>query len=353
MILIAACGEGTVARQDDATARRQAVTARERLIQAMSQRAAGASRVIYYDTLAELLPNTKYQVGSGPARSLTEAAVVGRIADVRRGLGFYMPDGDAPRGTETDFDDPRVMWRTVHATVAIESVVAGEIRQSDPVTVGFAFGHTPDFSDIERGLKDLGRVVLLLNKSPVFDYNLDVYGTATDGELVGLVDDDGRITLPFAGDAEGTLLRDSGTVDALRHAAGRPESTIYLDESGTRRPSRSPTPRPSSTPSFTITTQPDPVRHGEEAIITISGRAYGGRHLSWWSIEYGDGMGVGRSPGCVAKPSHEPAVDDDQYTEHVPYTWDEPGTYTLTVKLSAPCRTDIPSHTVTTEIAVQ
>lgn len=223
-------------RQEDAAVRERAASSRGGLVQAMSQRAASGSRLQTYLTLAELLPNTKFQWGAGPARALTEASVLGRITDVQRGLGFYLPDGDAPRGTATDFDDPRVMWRTVHATVDIERLLAGDVQQRDEITVGFAFGHTPDFSTIERGLKDFGRVVLFLDRSPVFDYDLTVYGTSADGSLIGLVDADGRITLPLVGDAEAPgLLRDSGTIDALIQAANRPESTVQLDESGSRK----------------------------------------------------------------------------------------------------------------------
>ena len=202
---------------------------------AMRQRGASASRLQPpYRSLAELLPNTKYQWPDAKPKALIEAAVVGRISDVERGRGFYLPDGDAPRGTPTDFDDPRALWRTVHATVEVDQAIAGQLP-AGRVVVGFAFGHEPPFEDIKRGLEVTGRVLVFLERSPVFDYADFVYGVPIDGTLLGVVDDDGRITLPAAEPADQKLLDGASTLQDLVDAARRPERVIRVDHDNVRQ----------------------------------------------------------------------------------------------------------------------
>ena len=148
-------------------------------------------------------------------------------------------------------------------------------------------------------------------------------------------------------------------VAALTAACGAGTAEVRV------RASDSPSP-PGATPSatsgdetasFTITTEPAPARPGQEAVITISGRAYGGRHLSWTTFDYGDGrLMSSRQAGCAAGgPPPEPPIANDAYLERETYTWAEPGTYPVTVTLSTQCRPtrDIPPHTVTGQVVVE
>lgn len=200
---------------------------------ALHQRYLASAGARPFDQLSDLLENTLYRMGEAPARPLTKAVVVGRVTDVEPGRGFRIEGDDAAEGIETDFDDPRALWRTVHMTVAVDSVVSGEIDR-DPVTVGLAFdAASPSLDQITRDLESLGTVLLFLNHSPVFDYDPGVYGTVLDGALLATVDDQGNIRLPVLdGDEQEQLLTGSATVAALQEAADGEQRVIQLDDTG-------------------------------------------------------------------------------------------------------------------------
>ena len=184
-----------------------------------------------FDSLDDLLENTLYARPGEEPRPLTEAVVVGRVVRVEPGRGFRAEGDDAERGTETDFSDPRAQWRTVHAVVEVESVVSGNVSR-DTVVVGLVMG---DLEPAQEGLPALGRVVLFLNRQPVFDYDASVYGIAHDGRLIGEMGEDGQLGFAaLSPEEEDELLSGPRTVEQLRDAADRPERVVQLDATGVR-----------------------------------------------------------------------------------------------------------------------
>lgn len=198
----------------------------------MRGRQEGAASVRPFDSLADLLDNTHYQMGEAPARPLTEAVIVGQVTDVQPGRAFTDETDDAPDGTETDFGDPDAIWRSVHVSIKVETVVSGAVVE--PVVVGFAFDPRLSVEDIRAQFVGFGSVLLFLNRSPVFDYDPEVYGTVLDGALLGVVDDEGHIALPLVDrqDAKG-LLREASSVEELEAAAEGPERLVRLNLDGT------------------------------------------------------------------------------------------------------------------------
>jgi hypothetical protein len=188
-----------------------------------------------FENLTELLDNVDFQMGDAPARPLTEAVVVGRVTDIDEGRAFTDEVPGSPDGIETGFDDPDAIWRSIHASIEVEIVVSGAV--GGPVVVGFAFDPRVPIEDIREEFVGFGTVLLFLNKSPVFDYDPDVYGTVFDGALLGTIDDEGLIRLPVADDHEETLLlRGASTLEELSKAREEPRRVIHLDESGIREP---------------------------------------------------------------------------------------------------------------------
>lgn len=207
---------------------------RDAVLDSIKQRGESAGRTRPpYRSLVELLPNTKYQRPGGEPTPEIESAIVGRVMKVEPGRAYRIPEGDSPGGVLTDFEDPGLAWRTVHATVDVEQSLAGPVPGGQ-VTVGFAFGSSPSFEEIDRGLRDLGRLLLFLETSPVFAYADRVYGVELDGGLLGVIDDEGRISLPAAGEADQALLQGSGTMQELTDAARAPERIIRVDDQNER-----------------------------------------------------------------------------------------------------------------------
>jgi hypothetical protein len=184
-----------------------------------------------FNSLDDLLDNVRFSMPGRQTRPMTDAVVVGKVTEVSKGMGFYVEGNDGATGIETDFDDPRVEWRTVHLTLAVERTLSGS--NETPVTVGFAFGNAIPFDQIRHDFLSYERVLLFLQKGqPVFDYNPNVYGTIMDGALLGLVGSDGSISLPVLGDGAAELMKNTQSVDALARARQARPRLIELDASG-------------------------------------------------------------------------------------------------------------------------
>lgn len=193
--------------------------------------AAGGDRV--YDSLDDLLGNTRYRFGAADPRPLTVAVVAGRFESAAPGRAFTVPGGDAPGGQATDFDDRDAVWKTVEGVFVVDHVVSGDASEGDSLTVGFAFDPDIDVHRVDRDLRSLGRTLLFLNRSAVFADDPSVHGTADDGALVATVAADGTLALPAleAGEAR-QLLRSTPTLASLDAAAVKPTRTIITDPSG-------------------------------------------------------------------------------------------------------------------------
>lgn len=202
------------------------------LVSHLRERHEAAGGTQPFDSLDDLLDNVRYSMPGRETGPLTDAVVVGRVQDVVEGKGFYAEGGDAPSGTETEYNDERVEWRTVHVIVDIERLVSGSADKQ--VAVGFSFGDAISFEQIRSDFMSFERIVLFLQKDqPVFAYDRDVLGTIMDGALLGTVSSDGSIALPVLEDSEeARLTRGTPSVTALvRAAQGKPRH-IELDASG-------------------------------------------------------------------------------------------------------------------------
>ena len=204
-------------------------------LEALRDRHAAAGRTRVYDSLDDLLGNTRYRFGTADRRPLTLAVVAGRFESAAPGRAFTVPGDDAPGGQATDFDDDNALWKTVEGVFVVDHVVTGDASEGERLTVGFAFGPQIDADRVQRDLQGLGRTLLFLNKSPVFAYDRSVHGTADDGALVATVAADGTLALPAleAGEAR-QLLRSTPTLASLDAAAAGPNRTFVTDSSGSQ-----------------------------------------------------------------------------------------------------------------------
>lgn len=207
------------------------------VIDSLKARHDAASRVQPFESLTDLLPNRTYRMGEGPTWSYSTSVIQGRITAVEPGRAYSAKD--SPNGESVPFDSSDAAWRTFHATIAVDKVIAGRALTSDE-RVGFAFGPDVSSEDAARQLKDLGTVVLFLRDSPVFAYAPNVLGSAWDGELIAQVNDGGNLTLPvLEKNEEGQLVRTASVAELETAGRGAGES-IQLDASGTTVESRQP-----------------------------------------------------------------------------------------------------------------
>ncbi len=204
------------------------------LISVLKSRSEAASRVRPFDSISDVLANTRYRVAGQPPRPLTEAVVVGRFTDSTAGRGFSVTGEDAPAGDEVDFEDPDALWRTVHASLEVEEVISGSLESSNTL-VGLALNPDVPLDEVSADLKAMGRVVVFLHRTPVFAYDPSVYGILLDGGLLGTLAGD-AIRLPILDDSEeSALLSGAATLDHLRRAAERPDVVVEVDRNGQAR----------------------------------------------------------------------------------------------------------------------
>lgn len=184
-------------------------------------RSEAANRRIPYDGLDDVLPNARPN-GGGP---LTDALVVGRVSDVKKGAGFVADEATDPNGHEVGFDDRDVQWKVVELVVDVVDHWGAETGST--VSVGYSINGTADFDRIRGGFLALGDVALpLVRRSPVMSYNPDLWAIAQDGELLLTASKNGDLDLPFMSPAErGPLLRGLPTLARLRSEANKPPHT--------------------------------------------------------------------------------------------------------------------------------
>jgi hypothetical protein len=189
-----------------------------------------------YETLDEALPNIRFRSPHFEEGAASDLVLLGRFTNVRAGRGFAALDSETP----TSFDDPEAIYGTAHARFAIDDPIAGEIEGA-AITVGFrvrpkedsAWQGLPTFDVLERGLPELGRVVLVVDESPGFEPDLGTH-QLVGGLLVG-IDEDGTVSLPLLpNENESRLLEQTPTLDSLRDAATAPTRVIELDSLGER-----------------------------------------------------------------------------------------------------------------------
>jgi hypothetical protein len=227
-------------------------TPEERLIEALSPETddggGGGSycgpAIEDFGALADLAPNTLYRTVDGTEGVQTDVVLAGRFTAVEPGIGRVVSDDDGANDRAVEFDDPSAMYRTVHAQLVVDTVVAGE-SQPGRVLVGFLvrgsksdWDHLPTFEEARDGLPTLGRVVVFLSKDTArYAYDPSVHGVAfrhsssdpgySEYPLLGQVGTDGRLDFPMlpSGEAE-RLTAPTPTLDALVAAGREPERVV-------------------------------------------------------------------------------------------------------------------------------
>ncbi len=202
-------------------------------LEALRDRTEGAGSCRPYDSLDDLLGNTRFRFGEAEPKAMTVAVVTGHFTSVASGRAFLVDGADAPGGQAVDFDAHDAVWKTVEAQFVVDHVVSGQAAIGDQITIGLAFGPGINPDRAGRDLRDLGRTLLFLNKSPVFAYDSTLYGTADDGSLLAKLAEDGTLSLPARSPDEAKgLLQKTPTLASIDAAAAKPGRVLLTDPTG-------------------------------------------------------------------------------------------------------------------------
>ena len=200
-----------------------------KVVDQLLNRRVASTRTQPYDSFSDLLPNHTYRMGEGPEFRMSDVVVLGSLGAVAAGKAYSAEE--SPRGVEIDFYSSEAAWRTYHVQIKVDKVLAGSLRGDAP-TMGLALGGDADIDGVTKDLRDLGKVVVLLRPSPVFDYATGLLGSTEDGAFIGQVDASGRVTFPVLSKDEARSLAPDLTVDDITAAAAEPDVSVLLDASG-------------------------------------------------------------------------------------------------------------------------
>lgn len=170
-------------------------------------------------SLRDVLPNTRFreQGSTEPPVPLTPLVVVGEVVAVVPGPGW------TEAGDRVAFDDDAVLWKHVHATVAVSEVIGSAGWASDTVTVAFPLRADEDLEPARERLEAAGRSVFPLYRwDGEADPHVWLVGPPNT-VLLAEVGPDGRLTLPCVPPGRAArLLIDVPTLADLRRAAAEP-----------------------------------------------------------------------------------------------------------------------------------
>lgn len=178
----------------------------------------------FYRHIEDLLPNRRYLREDGSAlRPVSFRVVAGEFVGARRGSGFL------GTGKQVKFGHEDAVWNTAHADFRVDEYIAGAGPRH--VIVGWPPSDGTDVGETRAGLMSMGRTVLFLTSSAVYDYDKDVHAVAEDGAFLATVAADGDLDLPFIRpERSSVLLERVDTLSELRAEARKPARTIQLQE---------------------------------------------------------------------------------------------------------------------------
>lgn len=162
----------------------------------------GANSSLAYaaSSIEDYRPDSSVEWADGSTRPISEMVVLGKVSNVSKGYGYTIDEAGV--ADQHPFDDGGAAWRTMVVTVDAESVTtAGGVRDDvGPVTFGMRLVEPKvDFDRLASGLRNLGEVAVVLERSSAFrDVKQDL-GPAALGEMFGEVLPDGTVAFPTNG----------------------------------------------------------------------------------------------------------------------------------------------------------
>jgi hypothetical protein len=174
-------------------------------------------------SLRKALPNYRYKLGdSGRIVSFADAVAVGTLNKVEKGNGvIWRDDKDF---TVVSYDDPEADTRTAYVTLMVDRVLGAIDPGTESVTFRVVAPPQADPQRFIEGLAGLQRIAVVLDNDP--DQTASTPWRPIMGDsLIGVINDDGSLTLPALG-ADGKTFEGSlDTRAALLDAAQAPNST--------------------------------------------------------------------------------------------------------------------------------
>lgn len=182
----------------------------------------GARLPPLYLNIQEASPLIEYVVDGVP-EFVSGALVVGRVTSVTQGRSFAWTDeGGSEVRSELKFNAKSAMVSTIHIQVAVESAQSrdGSIAAGSELTMGLALNAPVDLKAVTKDLVASEGIVAYLVKSPVFDYDPNLWSVLDDGNFLGVVGPGSSAGFPVLDRIHpGFVAKDLTTDDLLKEPA--------------------------------------------------------------------------------------------------------------------------------------
>lgn len=177
-----------------------------------------------FDSPVEALPSVVHVDAQGRSVTASDVVVVGTFEEVNEGRGFSWDIDDLGEEIrlEHPYGDEQAWINTIHVTLRVEEVIDAaadqQVRPGELLTIGIALDHPVSLSAATNEMKGLGKVVVYLVRSAVYDYDPTVWAILEDGGFIGTVDQDGNISFQLLSADEGISGREGLNLTDLRRS---------------------------------------------------------------------------------------------------------------------------------------
>lgn len=200
----------------------------ERLNEALAGQG-GAGDAQWVDrTLSETLPNFTVSWDGEPGVRIFGATVEGRVHDVRPGSSHRdrVSDDDTLQREDLTFDDQAANWRVVVLTVEVLNNFDPKAELPSEIEVALWLDGTTDPEVIRKGFQ--GQRIFAVLEEPGRLEPPNAYPVARNSALIGVILEDGSLSLPGLGPEEEVYLDGLTTIAAIEAAAKDPATVLPL-----------------------------------------------------------------------------------------------------------------------------
>lgn len=178
--------------------------------------------------LSETLPNFRISWDGGPEERIFAATIDGRVREVRPGSSQRDSVGDdgAIARDEVAFDDPSATWRTVVLRVEVSNDFDPHAELPTEIDVVLWLDGATDPDVILDGFR--GQRVFAVVEEPRRLEPSTAYPVARNGALIGVVAEDGSVSLPGLEESEGAYLDGLDSISEIEAASRVPAIVLPL-----------------------------------------------------------------------------------------------------------------------------
>lgn len=217
-------------RQDieAASQARASATETERLNAALASQGGVGDAQFLDCTLSETLPNFTISWDRAPGERIFGATVEGRVHDARPGSSYRdrSGDDDTIEREELAFDDTTANWRTIVLRVEVLNDFDSQTDMPSEIEVVLWLDGGTDPETILNGFQ--GQHIFAVLEEPGRLEPSTAYPVARNGALIGVVIDDGSISLPGLDEIEDAYVDGLTSISAIEAAAEAPATVLPL-----------------------------------------------------------------------------------------------------------------------------